>query len=102
MVNYYSQITPMVGTTVSKASFSQPTYYSAPANKNYYAPSYQIYPSYTYVPTYQQPSYQQPSAPSVPTQPSQSVPTVPTQKAGTPVIQGKNVSYQKVSDLGAI
>ena len=102
MVNYYSQKTPMVGTTVSKASYSQPTYYKPPANNNYYAPSYQTYPSYTYVPSYQQPSYQQPSAPSVPTQPSQSVPTVTTQKAGTPVIQGKNVSYQKVSDLGAI
>ncbi len=102
MVNYYSQVTPMVGTTVSKASYSQPTYYSPPANNNYYAPSYQTYPSYTYVPSYQQPSYQQPSAPSVPTQSYQPTPTVTTQKAGTPIIQGKNVSYQKVSDLGAI
>lgn len=102
MPNYYNQVTPMVGTTVSKASYSQPTYYSPPANNNYYAPSYQTYPSYTYVPTYQQQGYQQPSAPSVPTQPRQSVPTVTTQKAGTPIIQGKNVSYQKVSDLGAI
>src|SRR5574344_1035028 len=102
MVNYYSQITPMVGTTVSRASYSQPTYYRPPANNNYYAPSYQTYPSYTYVPSYQQSSYRQPSAPSVPTQSKRSVPTVTTQKAGTPVIQGKNVSYQKVSDLGAI
>ena len=102
MVNYYSQVTPAVGTIVSRASYSQPTYYSPPANNNYYAPSYQTYPSYTYVPSYQQPSYQQPSAPSVLTQPRQSTPTVTTQKAGTPIIQGKNVSYQKVSDLGAI
>lgn len=102
MVNYYQQITPMVGSVVNKTSYQQPTYYNPPANNSYYRPSPQIYPSYTYVPSYQQPSYQQPSAPSVPTQPRQSVPTVTTQKAGTPVIQGKNVSYQKVSDLGAI
>ena len=102
MVNYYQQITPMVGSVVNKTSYQQPTYYNPPANNSYYRPSPQIYPSYTYVPYYQQPSYQQPSAPSVPTQPRQSTPTVTTQKAGTPVIQGKNVSYQKVSDLGAI
>ena len=102
MVNYYQQITPMVGSVVNRTSYQQPTYYNPPSNHSYYRPSPQIYPSYTYVPYYQQPSYQQPSAPSVPTQPRQSTPTVTTQKAGTPVIQGKNVSYQKVSDLGAI
>lgn len=74
------------------------------------APSYQ---SYAYTPAqrqdikYSQQTYQQyktynPTPQQIASTPTKSVPTVTTQKAGTPVIQGKNVSYQKVSDLGAI
>lgn len=74
------------------------------------APSYQ---SYAYTPAqrqdiqYSQQTYQQyqtynPTPQQRASTPTTPVPTVTTQKAGTPVIQGKNVSYQKVSDLGAI
>ena len=74
------------------------------------APSYQ---SYAYTPaqrqdiqyslqTYQQYQTYNPTPQQRASTPTTPVPTVTTQKAGTPVIQGKNVSYQKVSDLGAI
>lgn len=105
MVNYYSQITPLVGTTVNRASYSQPTYYAPPANNNYYAPSYQTYPSYTYVPSYQQQGYQQPSqvyTPSVPTAPrSPSTPTTPV-KSTTPIVKGLQSTVKKSADIGAI
>ena len=75
----------------SYGSLYQSPSYNVMQSRNYYTPP----AVYQYTPQYA-------PAPSVPTQPRQSVPTVTTQKAGTPVIQGKNVSYQKVSDLGAI
>lgn len=102
MVNYYNQVTPLVGTVVNTNTYSQPTYYQPPANNSYYQPSYQMYPSYAYVPSYQQPGYQQPTYQTTPTTPTKSTSTTPTTVQSPPVIQGKNISYQKVSDLGAI
>lgn len=93
-----SSARPLVLTPISQAQHQalpsqgyQPVF--SPSQMQNIRYSQQTYQQYqTYNPTPQQRA-------SVPTTPA---PTVTTQKAGTPIIKGKNVSYQKVSDLGAI
>ncbi len=103
MVTYQKMTfgTKTTAPSIQQVSYQQyqqvaPSYQSyayTPAQRQDIQYSQQTYQQYqTYSPTPQQRA----SAPTTPT------PTVTTQKAGTPLIKGKNVSYQKVSDLGAI
>ena len=103
MVTYQTMTfgTKTTAPSIQQVSYQQyqqvaPSYQSyayTPAQRHDIQYSLQTYQQYQ---TYNTTPQQRASTPTTP------VPTVTTQKAGTPVIQGKNVSYQKVSDLGAI
>ena len=100
----YQKMTFGTGTTAGSITPISAQQYAADYGYLYKSPSYGYmgYNTYYTPPSIYQYTPQYAPVPTTPTSQSSSVPTVTSQKSGTPVIQGKNVSYQTVADLGAI